>query len=130
MSINLTQVNLKKLKQDNPYYWQCLLDGCKYDESEILNTINSIDVVNNEWQEFVDKVWDTVLTDELGVMGGIDGYASDAHKEIAIALGEGNKVRATDSYGGHYALPVRRWQNEVKNLHKLMRKIQKMVDKL
>lgn len=128
MALDLTKVNLK---ETNPYFWRKLIDGCKYNESEVLATLDDIATVNTEVETFVDNVWETTLKWEDGeYMGRLGEYESDNHREIAIALSDCGKIAASESYGGHYALPVRRWQNSVKALRRHMKKVQRMINKL
>lgn len=127
-----TTNKVQQLKASNPDYWTItIVHSHQYSEAEIIATLAEVEAVNDEWQKFQAEIWDNVLTDEYGVMGGFDGYATSEHRAIAEALSNANGyIQPSYKYNEQLGWPVRKWQTEIKRTRRDMVKIQKMAASL
>lgn len=117
------------LKTNNPRYWDITVANSQYNEAEILTTLAEIDAANAEWEQLVSDIYANVLTDELGEMGYIAGYASESHGNINKTMcAMSGEFRPSDKQNGQDGWPVRKWQKEVKRLHRDIKKLRKMVE--
>lgn len=122
---------IDKIRKTNPNYWALLLSRSEYTESEITKVLDEIELINEEWAQFQEYVYNNILTDEIGEMNSFDGYASDLHKEIDNEISKNNYVDAHFSENSHKnCFPVRKWENEISKLRKAIKRIEKLIEKV
>ena len=124
-----TSNKILNYREGNRRYWDFMIREGKYSESEVLETLEQIEVINDLWQKLLEKAFDC-LEDSDGVMNSVYGYATDTHRRLDEAIQKVSYVIPYDKDNGQGGWPVRKWQKELKQTERRIEKVRKLFEQV